>query len=38
MLVSSNSRFHDEAAQRRLWAEWERLTGATFPVCPARTG
>ena len=30
--VSSNSRSHDEAAQRRLWAESERLTGVTFPV------
>jgi NAD(P)-dependent dehydrogenase (short-subunit alcohol dehydrogenase family) len=30
--VSSNSRSHDEAAQRRLWAESERLTGVTYPV------
>jgi hypothetical protein len=30
--VSSNSRSHDEAAQQRLWAESERLTGVTFPV------
>ena len=30
--VSSNARSHDEAAQRRLWAESERLTGVTFPV------
>lgn len=30
--VSSNSRSHDEQAQRRLWAESERLTGVTFPV------
>jgi NAD(P)-dependent dehydrogenase (short-subunit alcohol dehydrogenase family) len=30
--VSSNSRSHDEAGQRRLWAESERLTGVTFPV------
>jgi NAD(P)-dependent dehydrogenase (short-subunit alcohol dehydrogenase family) len=30
--VSSNSRSHDEGAQRRLWAESERLTGVTFPV------
>jgi len=30
--VSSNSRSHDEPAQRRLWAESERLTGVTFPV------
>ena len=30
--VSSNSRSHDEAAQRRLWAESEQLTGVTFPV------
>jgi NAD(P)-dependent dehydrogenase (short-subunit alcohol dehydrogenase family) len=32
VLVSSNSRSHDEAAQRRLWAESERLTGVTYPV------
>ena len=30
--VSSNGRSHDEQAQRRLWAESERLTGVTFPV------
>jgi NAD(P)-dependent dehydrogenase (short-subunit alcohol dehydrogenase family) len=30
--VSSNSRSHDEPAQRRLWAESERLTGVTYPV------
>ena len=30
--VSSTSRSHDEGAQRRLWAESERLTGVTFPV------
>ena len=30
--VSSNGRSHDEEAQRRLWAESERLTGVTFPV------
>ena len=30
--VSSNGRSHDEAAQRRLWAESERLTGVTYPV------
>jgi NAD(P)-dependent dehydrogenase (short-subunit alcohol dehydrogenase family) len=32
VLVSSNSRSHDEPAQRRLWAESERLTGVTYPV------
>jgi NAD(P)-dependent dehydrogenase (short-subunit alcohol dehydrogenase family) len=30
--VSSNGRSRDEQAQRRLWAESERLTGVTFPV------
>ena len=30
--VSSNGRSHDQDAQRRLWAESERLTGVTFPV------
>jgi len=30
--VSSNGRSHDEQAQRRLWAESERLTSVTFPV------
>jgi NAD(P)-dependent dehydrogenase (short-subunit alcohol dehydrogenase family) len=30
--VSSSRRSHDEQAQRRLWAESERLTGVTFPV------
>ena len=30
--VSSNSRSHDEAAQQRLWAESERITGVTYPV------
>jgi NAD(P)-dependent dehydrogenase (short-subunit alcohol dehydrogenase family) len=30
--VSSSSRSHDEAAQQRLWAESERLTGVTYPV------
>jgi NAD(P)-dependent dehydrogenase (short-subunit alcohol dehydrogenase family) len=30
--VSSNARSRDQAAQRRLWAESERLTGVTFPV------
>ncbi|MCK0175669.1 MULTISPECIES: SDR family NAD(P)-dependent oxidoreductase [Mycobacteriaceae] len=31
-LVQSNGRSHDEAAQRRLWAVSEELTGVTFPV------
>jgi hypothetical protein len=30
--VSSTGRSHDAGAQRRLWAEPERLTGVTFPV------
>jgi NAD(P)-dependent dehydrogenase (short-subunit alcohol dehydrogenase family) len=30
--VSSARRSHDEDAQRRLWAESEKLTGVTFPV------
>ncbi len=30
--VSSSRRSHDEGAQRRLWAESERLTGVTLPV------
>jgi NAD(P)-dependent dehydrogenase (short-subunit alcohol dehydrogenase family) len=30
--VQSNARSHDEAAQRRLWQESERLTGVTYPV------
>ena len=30
--VSSTARSHDQAAQRRLWAESERLTGVTYPV------
>ena len=30
--VSSTGRSHDAAAQQRLWAESERLTGVTFPV------
>jgi NAD(P)-dependent dehydrogenase (short-subunit alcohol dehydrogenase family) len=30
--VSSSARSRDQAAQRRLWAESERLTGVTFPV------
>jgi NAD(P)-dependent dehydrogenase (short-subunit alcohol dehydrogenase family) len=32
VLVSSTGRSHDAAAQQRLWAESERLTGVTFPV------
>jgi NAD(P)-dependent dehydrogenase (short-subunit alcohol dehydrogenase family) len=32
VLVTSNGRSHDQGAQRRLWAESERLTGVTFPV------
>jgi hypothetical protein len=28
--VSSSPRSHDEAAQRRLWEESERLTGVAF--------
>lgn len=31
-LVQSNARSHDDAAQRRLWAVSEDLTGVTFPV------
>jgi len=30
--VSSTARSRDESAQRRLWAESERLTGVTYPV------
>ena len=30
--VSSTARSRDQAAQRRLWAESERLTGVTYPV------
>ena len=30
--VSSNARSRDGAAQQRLWAESERLTGVTYPV------
>ncbi|WP_328469801.1 oxidoreductase [Actinoplanes sp. NBC_00393] len=30
--VDSSAASHDEAAQRRLWAESERLTGVTFPI------
>jgi NAD(P)-dependent dehydrogenase (short-subunit alcohol dehydrogenase family) len=30
--VESSARSHDAAAQRRLWAESERLTGVTFSV------
>jgi NAD(P)-dependent dehydrogenase (short-subunit alcohol dehydrogenase family) len=30
--VESSPRSHDEAVQRRLWEESERLTGVTFPL------
>jgi len=30
--VSSTARSRDQSAQRRLWAESERLTGVTYPV------
>jgi NAD(P)-dependent dehydrogenase (short-subunit alcohol dehydrogenase family) len=30
--VESSPRSHDRAAQQRLWAESERLTGVTYPV------
>jgi len=30
--VSSNAKSRDRAAQQRLWAESERLTGVTYPV------
>jgi NAD(P)-dependent dehydrogenase (short-subunit alcohol dehydrogenase family) len=30
--VSSSARSRDQATQRRLWAESERLTGVTYPV------
>ena len=30
--VSSNAKSRDRAAQRRLWAESQRLTGVTYPV------
>jgi NAD(P)-dependent dehydrogenase (short-subunit alcohol dehydrogenase family) len=31
-LVKSSEKSHDEARQRRLWEESEKLTGVTFPV------
>ncbi|MFI9381680.1 oxidoreductase [Kutzneria sp. NPDC052558] len=31
-LVQSSARSHDEAAQRRLWAESERLTGVSYDL------
>jgi hypothetical protein len=30
--VSSNARSRDQAAQQRLWAQSQRLTGVTYPV------
>jgi hypothetical protein len=30
--VSSNAKSRDQAAQQRLWAESQRLTGVTYPV------
>jgi len=30
--VSSSARSHDQGAQRRLWAESQRLTGVSYPV------
>ena len=30
--VASTARSRDQAAQQRLWAESERLTGVTYPV------
>lgn len=30
--VESSARSHEEAVQRRLWAESERLTGVTYPI------
>jgi NAD(P)-dependent dehydrogenase (short-subunit alcohol dehydrogenase family) len=31
-LISSSERSHDEAAQRRLWRDSERLTGVRYPL------
>jgi hypothetical protein len=30
--VSSTAKSRDQAAQQRLWAESQRLTGVTYPV------
>lgn len=35
--VQSSARSHDEAAQRRLWDESERLTGVRYPIAPFRS-
>jgi hypothetical protein len=36
VLVTSSDRSHNEAAQRRLWASSEELTGVTFPIDSAQ--